>query len=275
MPIAGYCLHGMIVFSNRTQHLYTMNALKILGLLTITTGLQAQSLVLKDKNGTNVTGDTIEVVYHPGPDSGWTELVAYVFPQNTGTTTLTLGAKKKEYDRQPDEYHAFCFGGTCFDSTTYVSPFHDIIAPVGTDSTFSGHYRFDNILHVPNEFLVAYIFYDVNNTTDSAVVYVKYNTMLQVGIEDHSASALFLSKAWPNPVTDILNFNYRLSGKAGCADACMIVTNGLGERLEKRALIQNEGTVSFETRNWMPGIYYCSVVVDNYAVATNKCIVIR
>jgi hypothetical protein len=241
----------------------------------ITTGSTAQSLVLKDAGGNIVNGDTIEVVFHPGTDHGWTELKVEFYLKNISNDTLETGFKKKEFTRKSDEYHSFCFAGNCVDSSTYISPYHAIIAPGRTDSSFSGHFRFDDTLHVPNKCLVSYTFYDVNNTSDSAIVYVIYNTLYQSGVAEYVKANVFLSDAMPNPANEILNFNYQLFNTASSHQTYLIISNNLGECQQKQLLTQDIGSISISTINWKPGIYYYSIVNGNAVLAYHKCIVIH
>jgi hypothetical protein len=252
------------------------NTLKIACFLLIfPTGLNAQNLILKDVGGNVVTGDTIDVVFLPGPDHGWTELTVEVFLKNISNDTLEAGLKKKEFTRKFDEYHSFCFAGNCVDSSTHTSPYHAMIVPGGVDSSFSGHFRFDDLLHVPNKCLVSYTFYNVNNPADSAIVYVSYNTMLQSGVSDYSSNNAFLSNAFPNPVNDFLNFNYNLLNTISSKQAYLVISNTLGQCQRKQLLTEDIGSISINTSDWKPGVYYYSILSGNVRLAYHKCIIIH
>jgi len=237
--------------------------------------LNAQSIIIKDLDGKTVTGDTLEVVFHPGVDHGWTELTSRVFLKNVSNDSLEVGFKKKEFNLQADEYHSFCFAGNCVDSSTHVSPFHAIIAPGGIDSSFSGHFRFDDLLHVKNRCLVSYTFYNVKNTGDTAIVYVIYNTMLQTGVDESSKPNVFLSNSFPNPVNESLNINYSLKNTVYSSQTFLFISNTLGEFLKKQLLTQESGSLSINTVNWKPGMYYYFIFCGNVPIAFNKCIIIH
>jgi len=252
------------------------NIIKVVCLLLIfSTGLNAQSIILKDESGTNITGDTIEVVFHPNSDHGWTELTFRAFLKNVSNDSLEVGFKKKEFNLQFDEYHSFCFAGSCFDSSTHVSPYHSIITPGGIDSSFSGHYRFDDLSHVKNKCLVSYTFYDVKNTKDTAVVYVIYNTMLQTGVDETSKAKVILSNAFPNPLNESLNLNYSLSNVIHSHQTYLIISNSLGECQQKQLLTEQNGSLSINTTNWKTGIYYYSIISGTILLANDKCIILH
>ena len=252
-----------------------MNSVKLICLLMVgCVGLHAQTIKLKDKGGKVVNRDTLQLVFHPGADHGWTEIAVEIFAQNMGNVTLTLGAKKTEYNMHRDEYHAFCFGGTCFDSTTFISPFTDFVQPGGIDSTFSGHYRFDDILHAKSECLVAYTFYDVNNPDDSAIVYVNYNTMLQSnGLKADAAATLFLSEPFPNPANELVFFQ--------CDPAFLnipvtfIINSLAGERVLTIQVPAGQETFSANTSAFPSGLYYCSMFENNVLRRITKLMVMH
>ncbi len=252
-----------------------MNLFKILCLfLAPTITLNAQSLKLKDQSGKDVAGDTLAVVFHPGPNHGWTELSIFIYPLNISDSALTVGLKKTEYNMHFDEYHAFCFGGSCYDSTTFVSPYNIFLESGKMDSSFSGHYRFDDLLHMPNECLVAYTFFNANNTADSAIVYVNYNTKLHlVGIQNHLESNKISSKAWPNPANEMLYMNYQFNTNVFSNYLTIIISNSLGEIICKQIISPNNNIVSFETKDWSPGFYYYSVVSGNGSIPTGKFVI--
>ena len=235
----------------------------------------SQSLRVMDVNGTDVTGDTVEVIYQPGQYHGWTEISVEVFPVNIGSNTLELGAKKIEFNHQADEYHAFCFAGTCLPDFTFISPFTDILQAGQTDSTFSGHFRFDDTLHTPSVSRVAYVFYNVNNPADSAIVYVHYNTLLQSGIEDYDQSNLFLSEAWPNPANDAVNFSYRVEQGGSNEHFDVLISAITGEHMRKEVLVQKDGTLLLDTKALTPGVYNCVVVSGAFSGKARKFIVVH
>lgn len=252
------------------------NFLKIAFLLLLfSSGLNAQNIILKDLDGKTITNDTIEVVFHPTADHGWTELVFRVFLKNNSNDTIESGFIKKEFNLQKDEYHSFCFAGNCVDSSIHVSPYHAVIPPGGTDSSFSGHYRFDDILHVKSKCLVSYTFYDVKNNSDTAIVWVIYNTLLQTAINEFSKGDVLLSDAFPNPVNETLHLNYNLKNTSRGFRPFLIVKNSLGEFMQKQLLTEETGSISINTANWKPGVYYYFVSMNNNPIAFKKCIIVH
>jgi hypothetical protein len=221
-------------------------------------GIFAQSFRIRDYYGHTVNNDTMEVVFHPDGNHGWTELSVLLFVQNTSNSTKTLSVKKTEYGMDADEYHAICFGGTCFDSSVFISTFKDPVLSGGIDSTFSGHYRFDDLLHKPGRRLVAYTFYDENLPGDSSIVYIEYNTLQKEGIDKFTP--MFFQRLSPNPSTGIVRFEYGGLNNAG--DNYFTLLNSLGQCVLKGKLLSTSGMETLNIEGYPKGIYYFTLFSD-------------
>ena len=176
----------------------------LLYFVSVFLGIQAQSLVLKNRNtGKTITNDTI--VVQSTDNGGWVgaeSLDMLINVVNPSGSKLEVGAKKIEYETmQTDVKHTICFAGQCYDVGTFDSPTHAEITAGTSDSSFLAHYLFDNTVHKRGINHVAYMFYDVKNTSNAAIVYVTYNTVVTV-----SAPAFIKNSAtvFPNPAKDIL-----------------------------------------------------------------------
>lgn len=245
-------------------------------LFFVTVSLPGQSLKLLDKSGKDITGDTLMVVFNPGTEHGWTELSIAIYIKNTSNGLLSIGSKKTEFNIQPDEYHSFCFAGFCFDSSTFISPFNSDVKSGELDSSFSGHYRFDDLLHIPNECLVAYTFFNTNNTADSAIVYVIYNTKIHpVGLQKFAEPIKNSVLVWPSPNTNILNIRYDLIPVNIDNKPIIQIINSLGEIIVSQILENNKGLISFETNTWKEGIYYYTFSGDYLNIKPGKFIVLK
>ena len=249
-----------------------MKSFKIFLLFVLfSTALSAQSFIVRDHYGKIVNNDTLVVIFHPDTNHGWTELSVFLYVQNISSSTLTLGAKKTEYNIQQGEYHAICFGGTCFDSTTFVSPFKDPVNPGGIDSTFSGHFRFDDLLHPPGRCLVAYTFYDDNNPNDSSIVYVEYNTMEKAGVGTNMVPSSI--EVRPNPSSGLVHLQYSILNKINREKSYIQVINSLGECVRIIDLEEAEVLVSLDLKELAAGIYHICVIHDGSVLITDKLMI--
>ena len=251
----------------------TLNSILLFGALSL--GLKAQTLKVFDLAGVDVTDDTVEVVFQPSSFHGWSELEIFLHVKNTGSSPVELGVKKMEFNLQADEYHAFCFAGTCEPDFIYVSPFTNLVLPNQADSSFSGHFRFDDTLHTPGICKVAYVFYDVNNPSDSAIVYVKYNTLLQLGLETLASENMSLSQAWPNPANEVVNFNLQISNSSLIEHSVAIISTETGAWTNNPTSVGADGSIRFDTQALPPGIYTCVVLDGKHERSVRRFMVIH
>jgi len=243
----------------------------ILIFLFVSFTFYGQNLVLKDKNGKQVNNDTVEVIFLPGQYHGWVEITAEIYIENTSVDTLEVGFRKVQYNpTKEQEYHSFCFAGFCVDSSTYIAHFPAFIPPGVIDSSFSGHFRFDDLLHEPGTYLVSYHFYNIKDNLDTAMVYVIYNTLNQVSIEESLGNIAMLN-AFPNPTTDRITIAYDMP----CIrdNYSLIITNVCGQCVYKQALQTTSKVINIDTKGWSSGLYFYGIVKDTKCIIAKKFII--
>lgn len=245
----------------------------ILIFLFVSFTFYGQNLVLKDKNGKQVNNDTVEIVFYPGQYHGWTEITAEIFIENTSLDTLEVGFRKVQYNpTKEQEYHSFCFAGFCVDSSTYIAPFPAFIPPGVIDSSFSGHFRFDDLLHEPGTYLVSYHFYNIKDSLDTAMVYVIYNTLNQVSIEDGVTNNTRLH-VFPNPAIEQITLDYQFPYNA--KHCVLIVANMFGQCIYKQHLLHKNEIINIDTKNWVTGMYSIAIIQENRCLMFKKFTIIE
>jgi hypothetical protein len=236
---------------------------------------KSQSIrLLNEQENEDITGDTVTVQYEPGDDHGYTEISIFIHVKNTSSKSMEMCVKKTEFNIANDEFHSFCFAGYCYDSSRFVSQYTSIVDPDSIDVSFSGHYRFDDLLHKPTVSLVAYTFYDVSNPSDSAIVYVKYRTLLPDGIDEYTCCSTGLFQAKPDPAYDNVSINYQLNmfqnGKTR-----LVVSNIMNPNVMEQQITENNGEINLDVSKWLPGVYFYSIIVGKDVIKTNKLVVIH
>ena len=239
--------------------------------LIITSTSLAQSLRIIDvSNNVDITNATI--MKQSGDNHGWVgfeSLDLGIKVINTTTGTLVVGSKKIEHDiLQPDVQHTFCFAGSCFPASTFVSPNHQSLSAGMADSQFLAHYLFNNTVHVRGINHVSYVFYDVNNPSDSVVVHVTYNTVMNVGIMEQQPAVAALS-IFPNPANGVVTFLYA----AAHADAVIEVRDVSGSVVAATVLHKNEKQVIMHTDQFATGMYYYTFVNGSGMLSSGKFVV--
>lgn len=166
------------------------------------------NIVVRDANARVVNNDTITVVEGGVQQPPFTELICYLYAENNSNTVMNMGLKQTEFVLSANASHSICFAKLCYPSSVYVLPVTAMVPPTGIDSGFSGHYTFDKLVHMPATDLVAYTFFDADNPTDSAIVYVKYNTLTAPPSSNVATVAAEAGiNIYPNPATDVLHVN--------------------------------------------------------------------
>lgn len=230
---------------------------------------QAQHIIIRDAKGHIVNNDTLEYVAEFTQKPPYTKIDCYFYAQNTGPSTMIMGARKSEIILHPNVVdHAICFAKQCFLSSVYVSPLHDTVASGAIDSTFSGHYRYDKLTLPPSRDLVAYTLYDVNNPADSAIVYVIYNTMpTSTGLYQTTGPFAALH-AYPNPAGNTVNIVW--NGALSSGNPELIITNALGQLINRQNININANTFAMDISGWAAGTYYYSLIIKGERISNGS-----
>lgn len=234
----------------------------------------AKNIELFNKKGIRVDGDTVLVAFHPSTDHGWTEIYVYLDVRNNTASAMTMRVKKTELKIRSDEYHSFCFANFCYDSSVYVSLYSAVVDPGKTDSSFSGHFRFDDLLHPPGECIVAYTFFNVNDPGDSSIVYVKYNTAMFTGVAEATVSDLSGSILFPNPANNFVTFN---SGNIHSVleSAKLRICNTSGKEIISIPISEWKEGQMINISDLPSGVYFYSIVRRENAGLWKKLVVIN
>ena len=250
------------------KNLITMKKI-LLSLLcfTIFSGGFAQSLSLTFADGTAINpGATIQFLGDPSDEV----IQAIVWVTNNSGETKEVKAKKviNAGDTLAGTVNTFCWG-LCYPPTTYVSPFSQEILPGAVCDQFYGDY---NPLEVPGVSKIMYVFFDVNNTTDTVAVTVEYNAS-PASVGDDLVSKVKFSEAYPNPARNVMNVDYTIPVSVN--RAAMIITNMLGSKVKEVTLENRSGKVQVPVSDLMNGIYFYSLVADDKLILTRKFVVRR
>ena len=81
-----------------------------------------------------------------------------------------------------------------------------------------------------------------------------------------------LGHAYPNPASSTVHFDYDFNGNS---HVNAVVYNLLGQEVKALSVNGNHGRIDISVDDLQPGIYFCSLQVNNAAVKTEKFIVKR
>ena len=87
----------------------------------------------------------------------------------------------------------------------------------------------------------------------------------------YSSKTVDLSDVYPNPVTEVAIFDYKI--KNDSKEAKIIIHNVLGSIAGEYKLNPFEQQLKVSVENYNPGVYFYSLYIDNEGVATKKLVV--
>ena len=193
---------------------------------------------------------------------------------NTSTNINTYNAKRTDILLNTDAVAYFCFGGQCYDNTTFVSPNSITLGPGQAASAATGSY---NVLTadldegpLEGTSIVKYTFYNTANTSDSVQVTINYNIGGPVGIKETSKS-LSAFEIFPNPAKE--NASLLITSPKASVSS-LILFNSIGEAVYKKEVSLNEGKnkVDINLQNLASGVYFASLKTGD-ATLSKKLII--
>jgi len=207
-----------------------------------------------------VSGDAY-VYGNPGMPIG-----SHIVVKNITTDTLGVMCEKIIIDTAAGTSNYFCWGTSCWPSSTYVSPIPAgvrLIPPGFGDSTnFVGYYdAFGN----PARAVVKYCFYPQGNVADSSCLTIHYNDNVTSVIESERKTGL--NDFYPNPSDNSTSIKY-VAGNHSQLHIIDILGNTI-----KSFDLDYSGTLKIRTSDFSSGIYFGNLVIDKRVVSVKKLII--
>lgn len=214
--------------------------------------LQAQSLEL--------IGDAF-VYGNPGMP-----IASHIIVTNKTNSSLDILCQKIIHDTTTGTQNYFCWGTSCWPSSTYISPIPAGVRtiPAGfSDSTnFTGYYdAFGNSVRA----IVEYCFYPVGNISDSTCLTVHYNDNTSSIAEN--TREIGLGNFYPNPSKNITRINYVADN-----NSYLQILDILGNKIKSFDL-DDSGVLEIPTTNFSSGIYFGNLISDRKVVSVKKIII--
>ena len=207
--------------------------------------------------------DEITLTAHP--DSGMM-IIDTLDVKNISSATLDVICVREILETIEGAVNTFCWGGQCYPPFVDTSSTPTTIAPQAVSYEFSGD-------HSPNGFVgitkVKYTFYNMANPDDNTIIIVNYDASETNSIKDNSAQ-YSLSKAYPNPANNFVSVDYYQKGNS---EARIAIFNLLGSKVKEIELAKSFGTLTINTSDFIEGIYFYSLLINNEASQTQKLII--
>ena len=159
----------------------------------------------------------------------------------------------------------FCWGGTCYGSSTIVST-----ATTNIQSGQADDIEFEGVFDAycnDGYAVVEYCFYPDGDPADRSCITVTYNNDVAIGITPDKIFELNISNFYPNPAKEIANVNYYLNNNSE-----MVIMDILGNKV-KSIYFTEKGTKSINVSDLSKGVYFGNLISNNEVVAIKKLIV--
>ncbi|MDQ3049646.1 MAG: T9SS type A sorting domain-containing protein [Bacteroidota bacterium] len=223
----------------------------LLSLIVIGFGAQAQTF-------------TASNVFYSGDPLWFVE--GHVTIANTGTTPKDVYVVRTVNNIVPNHTSYFCWA-QCYTAQVDTSPDFITLLPGETTDIFRGDLETNS---TPGVSQVSYCFYDSNNISDSVCVEFTYPTF--VGLSD-IPNKNFISKAYPNPASDVANFYVNVEKNS--KNAQLKFFNMLGAQVKELNISNAKNSIKVNVSDLKAGIYFYSLWVDGKSSATGKLMISR
>lgn len=232
-----------------------------IALAALSAGLFAQSsILLKHIDNNNAVIAPNSILYKATSPNHTTHFDVDI--TNTSSSTISYNVKRYDMKLNTGAVAYFCFGGSCYDNSTFVSPNALSLNAGQSASQVAGTY---NILTADldegatvDTSIVRYTFINTANATDSVQFIVYYNIAEPtVGIKENSKFMNTLA-FYPNPAKGMTSLQIN---SANAAVSSILLYNSIGDVVYKKDVQLSEGKnkIDLNLEHLPSGVYFASV----------------
>lgn len=196
------------------------------------------------------------------------DIVSHINIKNVGSKSMDVKVRRIDgnYNDLTDD-NAICWD-VCFQTSVSVSPVSITLAPgQETDYTnFSGHVYPDQD-GVDRQGDITYVFFDVNNPSDSVAATVTYATTQTFEIREERAVESL--EVFPNPAADKLEVSYEFNSSG---THTFELINLVGNKVYRKILSRNQGDFNLDVSKLPRGVYFYTMRNGNNTLVTRKLV---
>ena len=230
-------------------------------LLAVATIVSAQTLQFEFNGTVYQDGETIVSPFNEMTG----EYVQDLYIRNLSDEPINVVVEREVIQNIPGAMLFFCWG-SC------LSPEQDISRPVAvpantlSEEEFNSHVLFD-----VEQGIVAIRYYAYSSDQDEPGNRISITILAGegAGVTENNVS---VGSAYPNPASSQVHFNLKANGNS---DVKVMVYNLLGQEVKSQWANGSTGRINIAVDDLQPGIYFCSFLVNNEVVKTEKFIVKR
>ena len=197
-------------------------------------------------------------------------IASYIIVKNTTSNSLDVRCQKNIIDTAAGTQNYFCWGTSCWPSSTYVSPdpagIRTIPAGFADSTNFTGYYD-AAFSGQPTQAraVVEYCFYPLGNISDSTCLTIHFNDSGPSSIND--ISKIGLNDFFPNPTNGTTSINYKAE-----KNSQFHLIDILGNKI-KTFDLDYTGNLEINTEEFGSGIYFGNLVVNKRLVEVKKLVI--
>ena len=197
-------------------------------------------------------------------------IASYIIVKNITSNPIDVRCQKNIIDTAAGTQNYFCWGTSCWPSSTYVSPdpagIRTIPAGFADSTNFTGYYD-AAFSGQPSQAraVVEYCFYPLGNISDSTCLTIHFNDSGPSSIND--ISKIGLNDFYPNPSNGKTSINYKAE-----KNSQFHLIDILGNKI-KTFELDYSGTLEISTEEFGSGIYFGNLVVNKRLVEVKKLVI--
>lgn len=227
----------------------------------------SQNLIIRDKNGKDISNQTLIVYFN----SGQSVALAEVILSNLLDQDLQVWVRKFENETPPGTRNVFFLGNSFHDSDIFLSE-NSLTIP-SRQSSQTGDFVTE---YYPEgskaSSVVSYEFFSPEGLFDPVSISVKFVPRF-LPEKPFELSQVRISDPRPNPARDFTVFDYNLP--QGTNSARLVVRNLTGSIVIDMPLDPSSSRHRLETSPLNNGIFLYSFLVNEHVVVTKKLVVNR
>ena len=197
-------------------------------------------------------------------------IASYIIVKNITSNPIDVRCQKNIIDTAAGTQNYFCWGTSCWPSSTYVSPdpagIRTIPAGFADSTNFTGYYD-AAFSGQPSQAraVVEYCFYPLGNISDSTCLTIHFNDSGPSSIND--IPKIGLNNFFPNPSNGKTSINYKAE-----KNSQFHLIDILGNKI-KTFDLDYSGTLEISTEEFGSGIYFGNLVVNKRLVEVKKLVI--
>ncbi len=230
--------------------------------------LNAQSVVVLDSNGKNITNTTVTINFAPSHSVKKVDF----FLNNPGSSIIVVSMRKVEVSVLAGTDNDFCFAGRCYSPAVFVAPDKMTIAPgatIGQNECYSQYYPGGLV----GSSTIKYEFFSEASVFPTVFVNVVFTAAEPTSIPSLPFANVFVSDPFPNPARGYTTIEYRLTPEV--RSGRVIVRSLTGQVVQTIPINLASNSIRIDTSSLNAGMYFYSIELNNQAFVSKRLIVGR